>query len=75
MCMISPLTCLSCGNRAITVANKLQAHSVVVPGARELHSSGGTVTLWRSRNLEISVSMCVRVCVCVCVYAHTHVFV
>lgn len=37
-----------------------------VPGAGERHSSGGTVTLWRSRNLETSVSMCVCVCVHMC---------
>ncbi len=58
-CMISPLTCWNCGNRAITVANKQQAQSAVVPGAGELHSSGVTVTLWRNRNLQTSMSMCV----------------
>lgn len=66
MCMISPLTCWSCGNRAITVANKLHAHSAVVPDTGERssfqaeQSHCGGAEIWRQ--------VCLCMCVCVCVH-------
>lgn len=68
MCMISPLTCWSYGNRAITEANKLHAHSVVCAwrwGAPLFRRNSHTVEKQKSGDKCINV--CVYTCVCVCV--------